>query len=58
VEKPEDAKGLGIGLLIAQAIVQTYGGDIQLESTGPTGTTMAIRLPLTAQGETEDVHAN
>ncbi len=49
IEKPEDAKGLGMGLLMAQTIVQTYGGEIRVESTGPTGTTMVIRLPLEAQ---------
>lgn len=46
IEKPESAKGFGIGLLIAQAIVQTYDGDIKVESTGPMGTTMVIWLPL------------
>jgi PAS domain S-box-containing protein len=46
IEKPEDARGLGMGLLMAQTIVQTYGGEIRLGSTGPTGTTMVLRLPL------------
>jgi signal transduction histidine kinase len=46
IEKPEDAEGLGLGLLMAQTIAQTYGGDIRVVSTGPTGTTMAIWLPL------------
>jgi GAF domain-containing protein len=46
IEKPEDAEGLGMGLLIAQTIAQTYRGDIRVESTGPSGTTMAIWLPL------------
>jgi GAF domain-containing protein len=46
IEKPEDAEGLGMGLLIAQIIVQTYGGDICVESTGSTGTAMVIWLPL------------
>jgi signal transduction histidine kinase len=46
IEKPEDARGLGMGLLIAHAIVQTYGGEIRVDSTGPTGTTMVIWLPL------------
>jgi signal transduction histidine kinase len=35
-----------MGLLMAQAIVQTYGGDIEVGATGPTGTTMCIMLPL------------
>lgn len=46
IEKPEDAPGLGMGLLMVQTIVQTYGGEIRVDATGPTGTTMVIRLPL------------
>jgi GAF domain-containing protein/signal transduction histidine kinase len=38
--------GLGIGLLMADAIVQAYGGKISVESTGPNGTSMLVRLPL------------
>jgi len=48
IDRPQEAKGFGIGLLIAQAIVETYGGKIDVESTGPTGTTMTIWLPLAA----------
>jgi signal transduction histidine kinase len=48
IKKPKGVKGLGIGLLMAQAIVQTYGGEIGVDSTSPTGTTMFIRLPLEA----------
>ena len=48
VEKPEGAKGFGIGLLIAQAIIETYDGKIKVESTGPAGTTVVIWLPLAA----------
>jgi len=46
IPKPKGARGLGLGLLIAQTIVRTYGGEIRLSSTGPTGTTMVISLPL------------
>jgi GAF domain-containing protein len=46
IRKSKGAKGLGMGLLMAQAIVQTYSGEIRVESTGPTGTTMLICLPL------------
>jgi len=49
IEKPIGTKGLGIGLLMAQVIVQTYRGEIGIETTGPTGTTMSIRLPLEVQ---------
>jgi GAF domain-containing protein len=36
---------LGRGLLMVQAIVQTYGGDVVVGETGPQGTTMLITLP-------------
>jgi GAF domain-containing protein len=45
IEKPEGTKGLGMGLLIAQTIVQAYRGEIRVALTGPTGTTMVIWLP-------------
>jgi len=46
VQKPKGTKGLGMGLLMAQTIVQTYGGEIRVGSTGSTGTTMIVSLPL------------
>ena len=46
IQKPEDSKGLGMGLVMAQTIVQTYGGEVVVGSTGPNGTTMVIELPL------------
>ena len=46
IKKPQGAKGQGIGLLLAQMIVQTYGGTISCLATGSTGTTMVISLPL------------
>ncbi|MGC9024167.1 MAG: GAF domain-containing protein [Chloroflexia bacterium] len=55
IEKPEEAKGLGMGLLMAQTIVQTYGGEVRVASTGPTGTTMVIWLPLVAQERPEEI---
>jgi PAS domain S-box-containing protein len=48
IEKPQGAKGLGMGLLMAQTIAQTYGGDIRVESTNSTGTTMVVSLPIEA----------
>jgi GAF domain-containing protein len=46
IKKPHGEKGQGIGLLLAQMIVQTYGGTISCRGTGSTGTTMAISLDL------------
>ena len=45
IEHSQDERGMGMGLLMVQAIVQTYGGDIRLEDTGPNGTTMVVSLP-------------
>ncbi len=46
VEKPKGVKGLGMGLLIAQMIAQTYGGDIYIGSTSSDGTTMVMELAV------------
>ncbi len=46
IKKPKGAKGLGIGLLFARMIVQAYGGDLRVGTTGPTGTTMIVSLPV------------
>ncbi len=42
----KSSKGAGIGLLQVQAIVQTYGGDIEIGPTGAKGTTIIVWLPL------------
>ncbi len=39
-------KGMGLGLMLASKIVRTYGGHIRLGSSGPTGTTVIISLPV------------
>lgn len=46
IEKPKGVKGLGMGLLMAQLIAQTYGGDIYVGCTGSDGTTMVLELPV------------
>jgi signal transduction histidine kinase len=38
--------GTGLGLSIAKRIMRSHHGDIEVASTGPTGTTMRISLPL------------
>lgn len=45
IEKPPTARGLGIGLLMARTIIQAYGGDIYVVTTGEAGTTMCFWLP-------------
>jgi len=46
IEKPEGAKGFGMGLLMVQAIIQAYNGDSRLESSGPHGTTFVLSFPV------------
>jgi GAF domain-containing protein len=46
ISKLKGSKGLGMGLLIAHLIVQTYGGDLSIYQTGLSGTTMKIWLPI------------
>ncbi len=38
--------GTGLGLAVVQKIVQDHGGDVQVESTGQTGTVFKLTLPL------------
>jgi signal transduction histidine kinase len=49
IKESTSAKGMGMGLLMASAILQTYGGELRVGHTAPTGTTMIIELPLEAQ---------
>lgn len=46
IEKREDTEGMGMGLLIAQAIIETYGGKLDIKETSRDGTTMGIWLPI------------
>lgn len=41
-------QGTGLGLSVCFSIVQQHGGTIEVENTGPEGTTFAIWLPLAA----------
>jgi signal transduction histidine kinase len=38
--------GRGRGMYIARLLVEIYGGQIEVEHTGPTGTTMVVWVPL------------
>jgi signal transduction histidine kinase len=46
IPKVQGETGSGIGLLLAQMIVRTYDGRLDLEETGPLGTKIALLLPL------------
>jgi K+-sensing histidine kinase KdpD len=46
IDKPVGSRGAGIGLILAQTIVQTYGGDIRVELPSSGGTNMVIVLPV------------
>jgi signal transduction histidine kinase len=44
----EQVHAFGIGLAASRAIVEQHGGSLGVETTGPTGSTFALRLPLHA----------
>lgn len=46
IPKKEGEAGLGLGLVMVQTIVQTYGGELSVEASSPQGTTMLISMPL------------
>ena len=43
-----NSRGTGLGLSVVLRIVKTYKGKIEVEKSDPSGTTFAVRLPLTA----------
>ena len=42
------ASGTGLGLHITRQLVEQHGGTIELASTPGAGTTVTVRLPLSA----------
>jgi len=57
IVKAQGERGMGMGLLLAQTIAHTYGGEIVLESTSSKGTTMAVLLPIEQSREARQVCA-
>lgn len=41
-----DHVGAGLGLAVARRLTRAMGGEIELESTSPAGSTFVVRLPL------------
>ncbi|HEX5773804.1 MAG TPA: ATP-binding protein [Geomobilimonas sp.] len=44
--------GTGLGLAVSYGIVESHGGNIEVQSTVGVGTAFTIRLPLPSDGET------
>lgn len=50
VPSKEPGGGAGLGLWLSQLMLQTIGGDVKIEETGPTGTTMLVQIPASGAG--------
>jgi signal transduction histidine kinase len=46
VDEKDGGGSAGLGLAIARFTVQSYGGSVELESTGPSGSRFVITLPM------------
>jgi K+-sensing histidine kinase KdpD len=46
IDKPVGSRGVGIGLVLARTIIETYEGSVRLLSTNKHGTTMRVTLPV------------
>jgi signal transduction histidine kinase len=52
--RSRDGKGYGLGLSIAYWIVRNHGGQIEISSKEPVGTTFCVWLPLATEGCREE----
>jgi signal transduction histidine kinase len=43
-------RGTGLGLFVSKGIIAAIGGDLELERSGPEGTTFVIRVPVESAG--------
>lgn len=46
IRKEKGERGMGVGLLLVQMIMQTYKGDVHVYASGPGGTQIGLRLPI------------
>lgn len=49
--RSRDRGGSGLGLTIAQSIMQEHGGNIQVESTPGKGSTFTLKLPVVKEAD-------
>lgn len=49
IEKATGEKGMGMGLLMALTIAETYGGELRIGTSGPHGTSMIVEMPIERQ---------
>jgi signal transduction histidine kinase len=42
----QEQQGIGLGLIIAQRLVELHGGQVDIESAPVGGTLVMVRLPL------------
>ncbi len=47
-------QGTGLGLAIVDAIVQSHGGSVEIDSVPGSGTTVTLRLPLSGADQTPE----
>lgn len=49
IDKATGEKGMGMGLLMALTIAETYGGELRIGASGPHGTSMVVEMPIERQ---------
>ena len=46
IKKEDGGRGEGIGTMLSKTVFETYGGGVEILSTGPTGTSVEICIPF------------
>lgn len=49
IKKEPNRQGEGIGLMLSKTVFETYGGGVEIFSTGPTGTSFLIWIPTESE---------